>query len=175
MKIIAVDPGYDRVGLAILEKSFEPGQPGREEWLYSQTFQTQKDLDINQRLFAVGERVSDLCREYEVEYLALEKLFFNSNQKTAMHVAEARGVIIYAAQQAGAQIQEFTPLQIKVAVTGHGRSDKQAVIGMTKRLIHIPETPHQSTKREKRLDDEYDAIACGLTFFAHFRHTRERA
>ena len=161
MKIIAIDPGYDRVGIAILEKNFEPGNRDGEQWVHSETFETNKDLEINKRLHAVGVRIGELCKEYCVSYVAIETLFFNSNQKTAMHVAEARGIIMFAGQESGAEVVEFTPLQIKLAVAGHGRADKSSVIEMTKRLIKIPPG--------KRLDDEYDAIACGLCFFAHYR------
>jgi len=161
MKVIAVDPGYDRVGIAIIERDYTPGNRSGETWVYSETFTTEKTDDINERLRQVGERVEKLSLEYHVEYLAIETLFFTNNQKTAMAVAQARGIVIYAAQKSGAQVVEFTPLQIKSAVAGNGRADKQAVIDMTKRLIKIPEG--------KRLDDEYDAIACGLCFFAHYR------
>ena len=161
MKIIAVDPGYDRVGIAILERDYAPGSRSGEKWIYSETFQTDKSDELNERLRQVGQRVEDLALEHAVEYLAIETLFFTNNQKTAMAVAQARGIIMYAAQKSGAKIVEFTPLQIKSAVAGNGRADKKAVIDMTKRLIAIPDTT--------RLDDEYDAVACGLTFFAHYR------
>ncbi len=166
MKIIAVDPGYDRVGIAILEKSLESGSKSSEQWIYSESFKTDRSLEVNERLFAVGKRIQELCQEYHVAYLAIEKLFFNSNQKTAMQVAEARGIIMFSAWQSDVEVVEFTPLQIKVAVAGHGRADKKSVIEMTKRLVQIPEA--------KRLDDEYDAIACALCFFAHYRHSSLR-
>ncbi len=161
MKIIAVDPGYDRVGIAVIERDYTPGARTGEVWVHSETFTTDKSDSINERLRQVGERVEQLCTEYSVEYLAIETLFFTNNQKTAMAVAQARGIIIYAAQKSEAQIMEFTPLQIKSAVAGNGRADKRAVFDMVQRLIKIPDG--------KRLDDEYDAIACGLTFFAHYR------
>lgn len=166
MKIIAVDPGYDRVGIAILERDYAPGSRSGEIWVHSETFTTEKTDDINERLHQVGERVEQLCMEYTVEYIAIETLFFTNNQKTAMAVAQARGIIIYAAQKCGAKVMEFTPLQIKSAVAGNGRADKRAVFDMVKRLIAIP--------TGKRLDDEYDAIACGLTFFAHYRPKLDR-
>lgn len=161
MRVIAVDPGYDRVGIAILEKDHTPGTPNTERWLYSQTFTTPKDLPTVERIRQVGERIAKLAKEYDAACLAIETLFFNSNQKTAMQVAAARGVIIYAAQQEGLEIYEYSPQQIKIAVTGHGRADKRSVIDMTKRLVAVPEGT--------RLDDEFDAIACALTCFAHER------
>lgn len=164
MKIIAVDPGYDRVGIAIIEKNWDVGRPNNEQWVYSETFETDKDETRSNRIRAVGERITELSQLYQVEYLAIEKLFFTNNQKTAMGVSEARGVIIYAAQLSGAEVVEFTPLQIKAAVAGNGRADKRAVMDMTRRLIAVPEGV--------RKDDEYDAIACGLCFFAHYRVER---
>lgn len=164
MKIIAVDPGYDRVGIAILEKNWVVGSPNNDTWIYSETFKTSKEDDINNRLFAVGERIRQLCKEYQPEHLAIENLFFANNAKTVMAVSQARGIIMFAAHSCGLQVSEFTPLQIKAAVAGDGRADKRSVIDMTCKLVRIPE-PDQG----RRLDDEYDAIACGLTFFAHFK------
>ena len=97
-------------------------------------------------------------KKYKPEALAMETLFFNSNQKTAMNVAEARGAITYLAMKHGLTFSQYTPLQIKIAVTGSGRADKKQVISMIERLI--------ITNKEVAQDDEYDAIACGLTFFA---------
>ena len=89
--------------------------------------------------------------------MAIETLFFTSNQKTAMGVAEARGVMVYQGALSGLDIREYTPLQIKIATTGYGKASKNQVMDMVKKLIHIKE------KKEKLLDDEYDAIAIGLT------------
>lgn len=157
MRIIAIDPGYERLGIAIVEK--EAG--GKEQLLFSETFQTSAKDEFIDRLHQLGARVSDLVDEHAPTHLAIEKLFFNTNQKTATNVSETRGALIYIARQAGLEVAEFTPLQIKTAVAGHGRADKKAVIDMTQKLISIPEG--------KRHDDEYDAIACGLTFFAYYR------
>lgn len=157
MKVLAIDPGYERLGIAILEK--EPR--GRENLLYSETFQTSAKDEFIDRMFQLGQRVEELVETYQPDCLAIEKLFFNTNQKTATNVSETRGTIIYLAKKAGMEVYEYTPLQIKTAVAGHGRADKKAVLDMTKKLIDIPEG--------KRYDDEYDAIACGLTFFAYYR------
>jgi crossover junction endodeoxyribonuclease RuvC len=158
MKILSVDPGYERLGLSILEK--EKG--GSEELIYSETFKTSPKKNFLDRLFEIGKRTEKIIEEFNPEYLAIEKLFFNTNQKTATNVSEVRGVIIYSCQKKGMKIKEFTPLEIKVAVAGHGRASKDQVISMTEKLIKI--------KQDIKYDDEYDAIACGLTFFAHHRH-----
>ena len=90
--------------------------------------------------------------------MVIESLFFNTNQKTALLVSEAKGMIKYIALQNKLDVFEYTPLQIKIAVTGYGRSNKEQVTLMTKKLIHI--------KKGVKYDDEYDAIAVGLTYFA---------
>lgn len=154
MKIIAIDPGYERLGIAILEK--KEGQ--KETLLFSECFQTSSKLPHYQRLGNIYKRIEEILKEYKPKYLAIENLFFNTNQKTAMMVSEARGTIISLCVAKNLEVKEFTPLQIKSAVTGHGRSDKNSVIKMIPLLIKI--------NKKIKHDDEYDAIAVGLTFFA---------
>jgi crossover junction endodeoxyribonuclease RuvC len=91
--------------------------------------------------------------------LAIETLFLTTNQKTVMHVAESRGVVIYEAIKAGLKIFEASPPQIKIATTGYGKADKEQVMRMVKMLVKIDNT--------KKSDDELDAIAIALTGFAH--------
>ena len=90
--------------------------------------------------------------------MAIETLFFKNNQKTAMRVSEARGVMLYVASVLGLEVKEFSPMAIKIAVTGYGNSDKGQVVFMVQKLI--------KTNKEIKYDDEYDAIAVGLTYFA---------
>ena len=156
MKVLALDPGYDRLGVAILEKI------GNEQTLlYSSCIETDRSLSIPDRLLHVGTAVSSLLHEHAPEAVAIETIFFNKNIKTAIGVAEARGIIIFLARQAGCTLYEFGPQEIKVAVTGYGKSDKLAVIDMVKRLVKNAPTD--------ALDDEYDAIAVGITALAHHR------
>jgi len=155
MKIIAVDPGFERLGIAIIEKESR----GKEVLLFSECFKTSANLPFEERLLLIGNEISKLIGEYSPEALSIETLFFTNNQKTAMHVAETRGAIIYEALKNGLQLFEFNPVQIKAAVTGSGRADKKQVISMIHKLIVI--------KNKLKHDDEYDAIACGLTFFAY--------
>ncbi len=152
MKIIAIDPGYERLGIAILEKGTR-----RETLVFSECFKTSAKEKHEDRLRSIGEEIGKVIKKYKPEALAIENLFFKTNAKTAMKVSEARGVILYEAAKAGLKITEFTPLQIKVAVTGYGKSDKNQVIQMVERLIAV---------EPLKYDDEYDAIACGLTYFA---------
>ncbi|MDP2593031.1 MAG: crossover junction endodeoxyribonuclease RuvC [bacterium] len=155
MKILAIDPGYERLGIAIIEK--EKG--GKETLLYSECFKTSAKDAHAKRLGQISKKISETLNVFPSEALAIEELFLNTNQKTAMKVSEARGVVIAEAARAGLPVFEYTPLQIKVAVTGYGRSDKKAVISMIEKLINL-------SLDKKPQDDEYDAIATGLTFFA---------
>lgn len=159
MKVLAIDPGYDRLGIAVLEH----GQSG-EVLHYSECFVTDKTTDLNDRIFALGAQVETLLQEHTPDAVAIETLFFNKNVATAIGVAAARGAIIYLAKKAGCVVYEFGPQEIKVATTGYGKSDKSAVIAMLKRLIkNVPESA---------IDDEYDAIAVGLTCLAHHQNNR---
>lgn len=151
MKIIGIDPGYDRVGIAVIEKKEKSG----EILLYSECLQTSSKDDFYTRLGQVGGRVTEIIEKYSPDALAIESLFIKKNQKTAMRVSEARGVIIYQAIQKSIPIFEYGPLQIKIAVTGHGASDKTQVVKMIPLLIKM--------KSKKTHDDEYDAIAVALT------------
>lgn len=154
MRVLSVDPGYERLGIAIVEQK----KGGKEELIYSNCFRTSKDILFEERLLKIGESVEEVIQKYSPDVFASESLFFTKNQKTALLVAGARGVLLYVATKNNLPIFEYTPLQIKIAVTGYGRSDKLQVTDMVKRLIDI--------KKEIKLDDEYDAIAVGLTCLA---------
>jgi crossover junction endodeoxyribonuclease RuvC len=154
MRIISIDPGYERLGIAILEKN--PRE--KEILLYSDCFKTSAKLSQSERLGLIGTEIERVIAEYQPQALAIETLFFSTNTRTAMTVAEARGVILQSAARAGMKVFEYGPGQIKVAVTGYGKSDKTQIISMIPRLIKI--------SKEIKHDDEYDAIAVGLTCFA---------
>jgi crossover junction endodeoxyribonuclease RuvC len=159
MKIIGIDPGYDRVGMAVVEKT---SSREKETLVHSECFTTSSKTKIYERLGSVGLRVRDLIEKYKPDALAMETLFITKNQKTAMHVSEARGIIAYEAHLHKIPIFEYSPLQIKIAVTGHGKSDKIQVTKMISLLIKIP----PEKKPAEMLDDEYDAIAVALTCLA---------
>lgn len=152
MRILAIDPGYDRLGIAVVE-----GDPSRPTLLWSACISPDKGAREN-RLAHVSKAVSDAIREYAPDMLAIETLFFSINKKTALGVAEARGAILAAAGLAGLSVMEYSPQQIKLAVTGYGGADKAAVAQMIPRLLALTE--------KKRLDDELDAIAVGITALA---------
>lgn len=156
MKVLAVDPGYDRLGVAILEKP-----NGKETILFSDCLTTDKNQPINKRIAELGQRLEKLFDEYQPDTVAVETLFFNQNRSTAIAVAEMRGVVLYLAEKYGCGLMEFGPQAVKVAVTGYGASDKAGIHTMLKHLVaNLP---------ERALDDEYDAIAIGITALAHHR------
>lgn len=154
MKILGIDPGYDRLGIAIIENGV---------LIHSECFETSRGDDFHIRLKEIGQRVHEVIKEFSPNIMALESLFITKNQKTAMKVAEARGVISYEASLKGIPIHEYSPPQIKVAVTGHGGSDKSQIIKMIPLLIKIG----SKDNLKKAQDDEYDAIAVALTCQAH--------
>jgi len=154
MKILAIDPGFERVGIAVLEK--KPKQ--KDIVVYSACFKTSAKIPFHERLTAIGTEIEKIIKKHKPIALAIEKLYFTTNQKTVMGVAEARGVIIYSASRNGLHIFEYTPPQIKVAVTGYGKASKDMVMSMIPKLITMGTLSNS--------DDELDAIAIGITCFA---------
>lgn len=162
MKIISIDPGYERLGIAIIDK-----EKGRKETLiFSECFKTSAKLPHHERLALIGNRLKEVIKKYKPEQLATEKLFFSGNQKTALLVAEARGVILFSGSSLGLDIFEYTPNEVKIAITGYGRSEKRQMIDMVKKLIIWTSDVQMSSKNS---DDEFDAIAIGLTHLAVHR------
>jgi len=157
MRVIAIDPGYERMGVAIVEKI-----NGKENLVFSECFKTSPKIVHEERLKLIGQEIEILIKKYKPEAMAIETLFFKNNQKTAMHVSEARGVMLYVASALGLSLKEFSPMAIKIAVTGYGSSDKEQVTSMVQKLIKI--------NNEIKYDDEYDAIAVGLTYFASVKN-----
>lgn len=152
MRILAIDPGYDRLGIAIVE-----GNPSRPTLVWSDCVIPDKGSREN-RLAHVWEAVTKAIKEYAPNVIAIETLFFSINKKTAIGVAEARGAILAAAGMSKLPVIECSPQQIKLAVTGHGGAGKAAVANMVTKLLILT--------KKKRLDDEIDAIAIGITALA---------
>lgn len=166
MRILGIDPGYERLGIAVLEKNTGDKEPfgkaqGREKVIFSECFKTPAKLDFARRLLLIGEEVKKVIKKYRPEVLSIETLFLTTNQKTVMRVAEARGVAIYEASRAGLEIFEASPPQIKLATTGDGQADKAQIIKMVKMLVDM------EVKGGQGSDDELDAIAIALTAFAY--------
>lgn len=152
--IMGIDPGYDRLGIAIVKKE----KIGKEELLFSDCLTSKHQDPFPERLKSIGLGIENLIRTYQPNYLVLEKLFVTNNQKTAMMVGEVRGMIMYISAKASLPILEYTPLEIKSTITGYGKADKEQVILMVKNLIQI--------NKKISHDDEFDAIAIALTAIA---------
>ena len=151
MRVLGIDPGYAIVGWGVVEyigNRFAPIGYG--------AVITEKDTPFEQRLIEIYEGVLDICKRYQPEALSIEKLYYQHNQTTVIGVAEARGVILLAAAQAGLPIYEYTPMQVKQAVTGYGKAVKKQVQEMTRILLHLPAVP--------KPDDTADALAMAITF-----------
>ncbi len=155
MKILGIDPGYERLGIAIVEKN------NKDTLLYSDCIKTSPELQFHDRLLLLGKEVESVIKDHSPTVLSIEKLYFTNNQKTAMNVAQVIGMIIYIAKTHGLEVFEYTPLQIKSACTGNGRANKNQMMTMLPNLIKI--------SKKIRHDDEYDAIATCLTHSAHSR------
>ena len=156
MKVLAIDPGYGRCGVAIVEK-----EDGKERVLYSDCIETATEDGFPERLAAVTAHCVRLLEEYVPDCMALEKLYFAKNQKTAMRVAEVRGALIQIAAENDIPVFEYGPGEVKSATAGSGRADKQQIAAMVHLLVKI--------EKPIRHDDEYDAIAIGITHLARAR------
>lgn len=149
MKILGIDPGIAIVGYSIIEckgnnyKALEYG-----------CIKTDSKMEFPDRLKMVYDELLNIIDEYNPDDLAIEELFFNKNVKTAMMVGQARGVEILAGRNKGLEVFEYTPLQIKQAVVGYGRAEKQQVQEMVKILLNLNDIP--------RPDDAADALAVAI-------------
>ncbi|MDO8676296.1 MAG: crossover junction endodeoxyribonuclease RuvC [Candidatus Azambacteria bacterium] len=148
MIILGIDPGTARIGYSIIEK--RDGEAG----LITHGCLEIKNRSQTERLKIISELISELISKYNPQTLAIEKLFFTKNVKTALSVSEARGVIINCANSLNLNILEFTPLEVKTAVTGYGRAEKYQVQKMVKNILKLEKIP--------KPDDAADAIAIAL-------------
>ncbi len=158
MKIIAIDPGYDRVGIAILEKN----STGKEVVVFSTCITTDRKASFYDRLLQIKNELVIIVEEHHPEQLVLEELYFAKNSPTALRVAEARGMIMGIALDNNLIISEIHPNHVKVAITGHGGASKNDILGMLPRLVTLDTAG--------KLDDELDAIAIGIAFLAHAKY-----
>lgn len=149
VRIIGIDPGYAIVGVGVVDyvkNKFYPVKFGAVD--------TPAGTPFNTRLRIIYDTVTEVIAETKPQCMSIEKLYFNSNQKTAIEVAEARGVILLAAIQAGIPVFEYTPLQIKQSLVGYGRAEKKQVQEMTKTILNLESVP--------KPDDTADAIAMAI-------------
>lgn len=159
MRVLGIDPGYDRLGLAVLE-----GDPSKPIVIWSDCVTPEKGA-AHIRLAAVYAAVSSAILQYAPDKLSLETLFFSTNKKTALAVAESRGAILAAAGAHALEVSEYSPATVKLAVTGHGGADKAAISRMIPHLV--------SLSQKKRLDDELDAIAVAIAGLADRTHSHK--
>ncbi len=150
MRILGIDPGFARVGWGVLEV-----QNSESRIQNYGCVETSKNTDSQDRLVSVYKEVCALIKKYKPDVLAIEELFFTNNAKTAFKVGEARGVIILAGALQKIPVFSYTPLQVKIAVTGYGSAEKSQVGRMIKAILKLKDMP--------KLDDTTDAIAVALT------------
>lgn len=148
--VLGVDPGYDRFGVAVVTK-----ESGKEYVLFSDCLLTNKEDEFADRLLSLGHELEKLIKKWQPDAVSVENLFVTKNQKTANRVSEVRGMVLYVAKKYNSRVFEYTPLQIKTTIAGHGAADKNQIALMVERTVQLP--------HKRRLDDEFDAIACALT------------
>lgn len=160
MVVLGVDPGYAIVGWGVIEYNgnvYKPKAFG--------AITTDAGTDFNTRLKMIYDDMMTILKGAKPDAVAIEKLYFTTNVTTAILVAQARGVILLACEQCGVKVYEYTPLQVKVAVTGYGKARKSQVMEMTRRLLHLKEVP--------KPDDTADALAIAITH-THAAGTKTR-
>ncbi len=149
MRILGIDPGYAIVGYGVVEAAgggYRPVEYG--------AVTTRAGEDFGLRLKEIYEGMTQLLSQHKPQAAAVEKLYFTNNKTTGIGVAEARGVILLALSQAGVPLFEYTPMQVKQAVTGYGKALKPQVQEMTRRLLRLPAVP--------KPDDTADALALAI-------------
>ena len=148
--ILGIDPGFGRVGFGLIEK-LKTGEWRALDYGCIETSAKTKFVD---RLLEISDAINFLIKKYHPERMAVEKLFFARNVTTAIEVAQARGAILLSGVQADLEIDEFTPLQIKMAITGYGKAEKQQMQKMVAMVLGI--------KGKIKSDDAADALAVAL-------------
>ena len=149
MVILGIDPGYAIIGWGAVRYERARFAP-----LCFGAVTTEAGLPFNRRLQQIYDDTVTLLQKVRPDAIAIEKLYFTNNKTTAVQVCEARGVILLAAEQQGVAVYEYTPLQVKSAVTGYGKAEKPQVMEMTRRLLGLKEVP--------RPDDTADALAVAI-------------
>jgi crossover junction endodeoxyribonuclease RuvC len=150
MIVIGIDPGLARLGYGVIEVA-----EGDVRMVCYGCIETSgKNIRASERLLKIYTAVEELLEQYQPSHVSLEKLFFAKNISSAMGVSEVRGIVLLAAEQRAIPITEYTPNQIKQAITGSGRADKRQMQEMIKRLLRLKEIPHP--------DDAADALSIAL-------------
>lgn len=150
MRVLGIDPGTGILGFGVVDV-----QAGKSVLVDAGVIRTPVHEDDAVRLQTIFEELTDIIAETKPTHMAVEKLFFARNVTTAITVAQARGVVLLAGKQAGLELYEYTPLQIKMAMTGYGRADKKQIQEMVRIQLGLHEVP--------KPDDCADALAAALT------------
>mgnify|MGYP003292910141 FL=1 len=149
IRILGIDPGYAIVGFGVIDydgRNFTPIEYG--------AVLTEANTPFTERLKAIHTDIEFIFEKFHPDCMAVEKLFFTTNQKTAIDVAQARGVVVLSAARRNIPVSEYTPLQVKSAVVGYGKAEKRQVMEMTKNLLGLANIP--------RPDDAADALAIAI-------------
>jgi len=149
IRILGVDPGYAIVGFGVLDYDgmrFEPVEYG--------AVLTEAGTPFPERLKAIYEDIEFIFDKFKPDCMAIERLYFTTNQKTAIDVAQARGVTVLSAARRAVPVSEYTPLQVKMSVTGYGKAEKKQVMEMTRQLLGLAQIP--------KPDDAADALAIAI-------------
>lgn len=150
MIILGIDPGIGKVGWGIIKD-----ESGKQEAIEYGCFETSSKINLDERLARIYDFVTDLIKKFNPEVLAIEQLYFAANSKTALIVGQARGVILLAASKSNLPTASYTPLQVKQALTGYGRADKNQIQSMVSSILHLSKKIVQ--------DDAADALAIAIT------------
>lgn len=160
VRIIAIDPGLERTGYALFEN-----RGGKFEPLVYDCIFTAKNESVATRLSQLAAKLGKVLTKYKPERLVCEQLFFNTNLKTAIAIAQSQGVVMLEATRRGISVEFLTPLQVKEAVTGYGRADKKSVEKMI--MIEL------GLKKAPRPDDVVDALAIGVAYCSRIKYDRK--
>lgn len=149
MIILGIDPGVATIGFGIIATNGH-----KNKLIRYGVITTPAGIPLSQRLLQISDSMQELMTQFPPDELAVEELFFSKNVTTGIAVAHGRGIVLLEGERRGIPIYEYTPMQVKQAVTGYGKADKKQVMSMTQRLLHISQLP--------RPDDAADALAVAI-------------
>ncbi|MEZ4676538.1 MAG: crossover junction endodeoxyribonuclease RuvC [Caldilineaceae bacterium] len=157
--VLGIDPGTAITGYGVVGETAR----GDFELLACGVIRTAADVEMHLRLLEIFQDIQGLIAEFEPQEMAVEKLFFGRNVTTAITVGQARGAVLIAAAQHGLELAEYTPAEVKQAITGYGSADKRQIQEMVQRVLNLPHPPHP--------DDAADGVAIAI---CHLQRTRYR-
>lgn len=150
MRILGIDPGIGRTGWGVIDVN-----GAKMSLVDSDCIETSQELPLEKRLESLFDQLCRVIKEHSPDEIAIEELFVSTNVKTALVVGQARGVVLLLAAQNNLIVSEYTPIEVKLAVTGYGRSEKKQVEKMMMMLLGMTKKP--------KLDDTSDALSVAIT------------